>query len=557
MNNGMQSTYLPFCSVERVVASTTSSSGPSPIEALRLPAREVENAPIIPQRFEAILRMPVDSDPQSEYNQELRSLIDDLKSQPLCVLRDLRRIRCEGQENSQIIDERRKLHHFLDREVLTSIAEECFTLAGLPFENEKSALVDFEEEDGSGTWTLINGEHAICISVSSDNDTAELVRINPITYTAGELVYPTYPDEGSSLQEVATSSKTYTRAGLEAILQRIGNIVSEPERYSGARLVGGNLGAIVVGSGADSDMECQIIRNSTERDEHLSFHLNDGSLLNAACSEEGKVVSGTVDGPCISLCGLGANNIYHWFNDILPQLIRAEDMDYTGKYIIPEGPPYVEESLRLLNIPEERLHRFSSGVLAVQGELLVLDRIQAKEPGSPYSALMHTLRTRIEGELESAVSDELKNQIAELTQDGERPLMLHIVRRPNGNMENARFPTNYEALEATLDNQGFIAVDMAKLKLADQIYIASKADVLAGPHGAGFTHCMWLKKGAQIIEFFGDSYHLDCFEDLAKVFDLKYARVTGPASEYGWSAHRSFHVPIDEVIEKLNAKGEM
>jgi hypothetical protein len=124
-------------------------------------------------------------------------------------------------------------------------------------------------------------------------------------------------------------------------------------------------------------------------------------------------------------------------------------------------------------------------------------------------------------------------------------------------MENARFPTNYEALEATLDNQGFIAVDMAKLKLADQIYIASKADVLAGPHGAGFTHCMWLKKGAQIIEFFGDSYHLDCFEDLAKVFDLKYARVTGPASEYGWSAHRSFHVPIDEVIEKLNAKGEM
>jgi hypothetical protein len=419
MNNGMQSTYLPFCSVERVVASTTSSSGPSPIEALRLPAREVENAPIISHRYEAILRMPVDSELQSEYNQELRSLIDDLKSQPLCVLRDLRRIGCEGQENSQIRDERRKLHHFLDREVLTFIAEECFTLAGLPIENEKSALVDFEEEDGGGTWTLINGEHAICISVSSDNDTAELVRINPITYTAGELVYPIYPDEGSSLQEVATSSKTYTRAGLEAILQSNGNIVSEPERYSGARLVGGKLGAIVVGSGADSDMECQIIRNSTERDEHLSFHLNDGSLLNAACSEEEKVVSGTVDGPCMFLCGLGANNIYHWFNDILPQLIRAEGMDYLGKYIIPEGPPYVEESLRLLNIPEERLHRFSSGVLAVQGELLVLDRIQAKEPGSPYSDLMHTLRTRIEGKLESAVSDELKNQIAELTQDGE------------------------------------------------------------------------------------------------------------------------------------------
>lgn len=557
MNNGMQSTYLPFCSVERVVASTPPSSGPSPIEALRLPAREVENAPIISHRFEAILRMRVDSELQPEYNQELRSLIDDLKSQPLCVLRDLRRIGCEGQENSQIRDERRKLHHFLDTKVLTSIAEECFRLAGLPFKNEKSALVDFKEEDGSGTWTLINGKHKICISVSSDNDTAELVRINPITYTARELVYPEYPDEGSPRQEKATSSKTYTRADLEAILQSNGNIVSGPEGYRGARLVGGKLGAIAVASGADSDMERQIIRNSTELDEHLSLYLKDGSLLEAACSEGEEVVSGTVDGPCISLCGLGANNIYHWFNDILPQLIRAEDMKYPGKYIIPEGRPYVEESLRLLNIPEKRLHRFSSGVLAVQGELLVLDRIKAKETESPYSDLMRTLRTRIEGQLESAVSDKLKTQIAELTDNGEKPLKLHIVRRPNGNMENARFPTNYEALEATLDNQGFIAVDMAKLKLADQIYIASKADVLAGPHGAGFTHCMWLKKGAQIIEFFGDSYHLDCFKDLARVFDLKYARVTGPASEYGWSAHRPFHVPIDEVIEKLNAKGEM
>ena len=216
----------------------------------------------------------------------------------------------------------------------------------------------------------------------------------------------------------------------------------------------------------------------------------------------------------------------------------------------------MEESLRLLNIPEERLHRFSSGVLEVQGELLVLDRIQAKETESPYSDLMRTLRERIEKQLESAVSDELKTQIGELTDDGEKPLKLHIVRRPNGNMENARFPTNYEALEATLDEQGFIAVDMAKLKLADQIYIASKADVLAGPHGAGFTHCMWLKPDAQIIEFFGDSYHFDCFEDLADVFGLKYARVTDSASEYGGSDHRPFHVPIDRVIEKLDAKGE-
>ena len=257
----------------------------------------------------------------------------------------------------------------------------------------------------------------------------------------------------------------------------------------------------------------------------------------------------------MSLCGLGANNIYHWYNDILPQVMRAEERELEGTYIVPAGPSWIGESLKLLGIREDRLHHFLPGVLEIQGDLIVPERINLEENQSPYSDLMRRLREQTLSNLESNVSEKLKSYISELTENGKKPLKLHIVRRPDGTMGEPRFPTNYEELEVTLARAGFIAVDMSKLPLASQIYLASNADALAGPHGAGFTHCMWLKRGAQIIEFFGDSYHLDCYEFLSKnVFGLTYDSITGAASEYGSSDHRPFHVPIDQVKAMLNSQ---
>ena len=50
----------------------------------------------------------------------------------------------------------------------------------------------------------------------------------------------------------------------------------------------------------------------------------------------------------------------------------------------------------------------------------------------------------------------------------------------------------------------------------------SEANIIVGPHGAGFTNAVFCQAGSTLIEFLPESYKLDCFERLAGFVGMGY-----------------------------------
>jgi capsular polysaccharide biosynthesis protein len=49
-----------------------------------------------------------------------------------------------------------------------------------------------------------------------------------------------------------------------------------------------------------------------------------------------------------------------------------------------------------------------------------------------------------------------------------------------------------------------------------------------GPHGAGFTNCVFVPKRAKIMELFPKNRTLDFYSTIAQVLDQDYAKIEGP-----------------------------
>ena len=50
-------------------------------------------------------------------------------------------------------------------------------------------------------------------------------------------------------------------------------------------------------------------------------------------------------------------------------------------------------------------------------------------------------------------------------------------------------------------NGAFRVVNGTALKLVDQIHLFHAASIVVGPHGAGLTNAMFMKKGSVLMEF--------------------------------------------------------
>jgi len=60
--------------------------------------------------------------------------------------------------------------------------------------------------------------------------------------------------------------------------------------------------------------------------------------------------------------------------------------------------------------------------------------------------------------------------------------------------------TNEAEVEALMSRLGFDIIRMEELTLKEQVGIASHAEVIAGPHGAGLAHIMFAPKSCRVIE---------------------------------------------------------
>ena len=223
-------------------------------------------------------------------------------------------------------------------------------------------------------------------------------------------------------------------------------------------------------------------------------------------SEEPSVLAGTV-------CFLGnrvASNYYHWMNDIVPRLGVLKDsglcLESIDWFVLPAiQKSFQKDTLKHFNINSDRIHRFTQGKY-IQADMLLMP---------VYGSNEHLVRVDAEQwtnlhSLQSARSSQFLNSsftsaLPDAIQSNSAP-RLYLSR----GSESSRSISNEEELLVFLEKYGFTKIQLEKYSVAEQVNLFRNAEIVFGPHGAGFSNIVFCKKGTKIIEVFQD-YTASCF----------------------------------------------
>jgi hypothetical protein len=192
-------------------------------------------------------------------------------------------------------------------------------------------------------------------------------------------------------------------------------------------------------------------------------------------------------GEFVALYAVWSDGFYHWVMEQLPRVLMAEQLGFTGTYIVPQGAPFILESLQLLGIADERVEVFDGGDWRAE-------RLWVLEPFAGHTLRQHPGATAL---LREAF-------LARLPAGGSSgPQRVYVSRRdPN----RPRRVVNETALEALLGPYGFVTVDFATMSFAEQISAAASATALLGPHGAGIIHSLFMPPKSLLIELVSPTY---------------------------------------------------
>jgi len=107
---------------------------------------------------------------------------------------------------------------------------------------------------------------------------------------------------------------------------------------------------------------------------------------------------------------------------------------------------------------------------------------------------------------------------------------------------------NEDQLISLFVEHGFEVICPGQYSFAKQIEMFREVEIVAGPHGAGFTNMVFAPPDATLLEFFGDNYINGCFWALANISGQRHAFLTSPTTTL------DYVVSIDRtrrIIEKL------
>lgn len=65
------------------------------------------------------------------------------------------------------------------------------------------------------------------------------------------------------------------------------------------------------------------------------------------------------------------------------------------------------------------------------------------------------------------------------------------------------------------------------MSFADQVQLFGEAEIIVGPHGAGFANAVFAQPGATLIELFSPHYINGCFWALANACGHRYGFTVG------------------------------
>ncbi|HSU28591.1 MAG TPA: glycosyltransferase family 61 protein, partial [Chitinophagaceae bacterium] len=173
-----------------------------------------------------------------------------------------------------------------------------------------------------------------------------------------------------------------------------------------------------------------------------------------------------------------SNGHYHWVCEVLPKLISIKHVAKEFVLLLPDKP-YINtigrESLELLGI------HFNEIVLMKEKEVY-------KVPGLFYIPQM--TKKGLHDETMTSIRDSF------MIRDLQADKKIYISRAGTTH----RKVKNESSLLPLLKDRGFAIYDGEAMSLKDQLALFSTCNTLMGIHGAGLANCIFMKKGARLVE---------------------------------------------------------
>ena len=112
-----------------------------------------------------------------------------------------------------------------------------------------------------------------------------------------------------------------------------------------------------------------------------------------------------------------------------------------------------------------------------------------------------------------------------------------------------RFLINEDEVFAAIQHLGFVRIDPGELSLDEQINLASEAEIIMSPFGAGMNLHMFAPKGTHIVELKLNQGEMEIHSDIAAEIGQHYHEVLGfPEDPKDFHLDCDFSVPVDEVV---------
>lgn len=243
-------------------------------------------------------------------------------------------------------------------------------------------------------------------------------------------------------------------------------------------------------------------------------------------------------GQYLALHNLRSYNFWHWMMESLPKLILSKAAGFNGDIIIPPdlvSTRFVIESLVLLGEDPQRLLPYDGTPWWVE-ELYIPKPICGVLGLLKYPGLIQRLRDLF------------------LPKVGSAPSTVHRLYISRNKSHFERKVVNEEALWQLLQRYDFQRVEMEKLSLREQIQLASGADVIVGPHGAGMTHALFMKPESLIIELFAPTYINPCLMPIADHLGHRYHTIPSMGMNYPHGNDIMANLPFIELTLKRELK---
>ena len=191
-----------------------------------------------------------------------------------------------------------------------------------------------------------------------------------------------------------------------------------------------------------------------------------------------------------------AGGFFHFYMEVIPNLLRYQDTD-CNRYFIIEDKPFYESILKFYNI------KYDNTLVNTNKKF---DSIQLSKY---YPSVKDILW--------------LQNFNYRFSVIKSTPKRIYITRKN----ESARRISNENDLFNYLSKIGFEIIDPGNLDFPEQVNYFSNAEWIVSPHGAALSNIVWCNEKVKIVELNGDQDVRWHFAKIANTLNLDYTLLLG------------------------------